>query len=106
MNKMYWSRAVKERDGWKCRVCGSSERLQAHHISFARNDPERILDIDNGITLCHKHHLIAHRGLYSGSGSVMQHTEWFTPESIAEVEAVINQAIIETMERDKAKGRE
>lgn len=49
---MTWSEKVKERDGWKCVSCGSTEGLQAHHIKPSFLYPEHRSDIDNGITLC------------------------------------------------------
>jgi len=45
-------RKVKDRDGWKCTKCGSSEDLHAHHIIPWRQDQSKRFDIDNGITLC------------------------------------------------------
>jgi len=50
-----WARAVKERDGFKCVVCGDTERLNAHHI-IARENHETKLDLKNGISLCPRHH--------------------------------------------------
>lgn len=51
-----WAKAVKDRDGWKCRVCGeSSGRLYADHI-VEIEDGGSASDIRNGQTLCGKHH--------------------------------------------------
>jgi len=50
-----WAKAVKDRDGWACVICGDTYRLNAHHI-IARENHETKLDIMNGITLCTKHH--------------------------------------------------
>lgn len=50
-----WALAVKERDGWKCVICGNTERLNAHHI-IVRENHETKLDINNGLSLCPKHH--------------------------------------------------
>lgn len=52
-----WSLAVRERDGFMCRKCGSREKLNAHHIKPFADFPELRFDINNGITLwedCHK----------------------------------------------------
>lgn len=50
-----WATNVKNRDGWKCVICGSPERLNAHHI-IARENHETKFNISNGISLCPKHH--------------------------------------------------
>ena len=51
-----WARAVKERDGWKCCVCGKSDYLNSHHI-FSRSNYNLRWYLENGITLCPSHHL-------------------------------------------------
>lgn len=53
-----WMRAVKNRDGWKCRISNSdcSGRLEAHHILNWVDNPELRYQINNGITLCQAHH--------------------------------------------------
>ena len=50
-----WAKAVKERDGLVCVICKSLERLNAHHL-IPREIKGSRHDIDNGITLCPKHH--------------------------------------------------
>jgi 5-methylcytosine-specific restriction endonuclease McrA len=52
-------RQVLERDGWRCQMCGSLQRLQVHHLklrSRAGGDEEQ-----NLITLCAKCHGWVHR---------------------------------------------
>lgn len=61
-----WARAIKDRDGWECVYCGSKDRLEAHHIQFRSEKPELDFEMENGVTLCHKCHLVAHGGYYSG----------------------------------------
>lgn len=53
-----WSRRVKIRDGWKCRISNKDclGKLEAHHILGWKEYPELRYDINNGITLCHFHH--------------------------------------------------
>lgn len=53
-----WMFAVKNRDGWKCKISNSdcSGRLEAHHILRWSEYPELRYEINNGITLCHAHH--------------------------------------------------
>ncbi len=53
-----WSKCVKNRDGWKCKMSNSdcSGRVEAHHILSWREFKELRYEINNGITLCHAHH--------------------------------------------------
>ena len=46
-----WSVQVRWRDR-KCVLCGSRDKLQAHHINSLQYFPELALDLDNGVTLC------------------------------------------------------
>jgi predicted restriction endonuclease len=55
-----WHQAVLKRDCYRCRICGSKDRLQTHHI-FSRIRKTTRWDMDNGITLCAGHHYLAHR---------------------------------------------
>ena len=60
-----WRAQVLERDGHRCKVCGSQNNLQAHHIipwSATCDGDELRHDINNGITLCRDCHLMAHEG--------------------------------------------
>jgi len=50
-----WAKKVKERDNNMCVVCGSTERLNAHHI-IPREIKDTKHNLDNGISLCPKHH--------------------------------------------------
>ena len=50
-----WADAVKDRDGWKCVICSDPIKPNAHHIIPRENRCSR-LKIENGITLCVKHH--------------------------------------------------
>lgn len=55
-----WVKAVKDRDGWACVECKSTDRLHAHHIERWRDRPELRYELSNGVTLCHDCHLLAH----------------------------------------------
>ena len=46
-----WSVKVRWRDR-KCQVCGSRERLEAHHIYDKSYHPEKAYHLSNGVTLC------------------------------------------------------
>ena len=50
-----WSTEVKLRDGNQCVICGEVERINAHHIVPREIEVLRY-DINNGISLCPKHH--------------------------------------------------
>jgi len=51
-----WVGIVKHRDGHTCKRCNSTKQLQAHHIEPVSKYPELVVDVDNGITLCHSCH--------------------------------------------------
>lgn len=47
------STAVKERDGYRCKLCGSRDELEVHHKTYERIGRE---DLDDLVTLCHRCH--------------------------------------------------
>ncbi|MBU2249782.1 MAG: hypothetical protein KKD77_23750, partial [Gammaproteobacteria bacterium] len=53
-----WSREVKMRDGWKCKINNQDckGKVIAHHILPWRDFPELRYQVNNGITLCLAHH--------------------------------------------------
>ena len=59
-----WQIAVFKRDCYKCQICGSNKNLNAHHLeSFSKYIDLRYV-IENGITLCEKHHGIKYPGSF------------------------------------------
>lgn len=46
---------AKQRDG-KCLICGSTKKLQGHHIQDFKHYLELRCDSDNIVTLCFEHH--------------------------------------------------
>lgn len=50
-----WAQKVKTRDFWSCVICNSKERINAHHI-IVRENAETKFDVENGLSLCPKHH--------------------------------------------------
>ena len=50
-----WSNAVKDRDKRICVICKDAKMLNAHHI-IPRENAKLRYDINNGISLCPKHH--------------------------------------------------
>ena len=57
---------VKERDGYKCVICGSTENLNAHHIGY---DGDR-MDENDIVTLCNRCHECLHDGIKTMSEAV------------------------------------
>jgi 5-methylcytosine-specific restriction endonuclease McrA len=53
--------AVFQRDGYKCRICGSTHLLDAHHITNRNEMEDGGYVVENGITLCDRCHLVAER---------------------------------------------
>lgn len=62
-----WSKAVRDRDGNKCFLCGSTEHLQAHHILPKHGWKEHRLDENNGIALCAKCHSFGKWSVHNGA---------------------------------------
>lgn len=58
-----WSRYIRLRDGYRCVVCHSHDRIQAHHIFRRATYPHGWYQPGNGITLCHR----CHQGVHSAS---------------------------------------
>ena len=58
------STEIMERDGFRCRLCGSTENLTVHHIVPRMYKHLVNFDIDgemNLVTLCWEHHHMADR---------------------------------------------
>lgn len=57
-----WRNSVYCRDGFRCQVCGAMHcKLNAHHIMNWCDNEDLRYDIDNGITMCEKCHILFHR---------------------------------------------
>jgi len=54
-----WSKVILKRDK-VCVICGSTDRLNAHHIIHRAKIPALSFLLNNGIALCHNHHDEAH----------------------------------------------
>lgn len=66
-----WSKAVRDRDGNKCFLCGSTERLNAHHLLPKKMWSKEKLDPRVGITLCCKCHSFGKFSVHRGAGDVL-----------------------------------
>lgn len=51
-----WRKKVFERDKYKCRICGKTGKIEAHHLLNWINYKELRYDVNNGITVCKLHH--------------------------------------------------
>lgn len=67
LDNPYWETVkatVKERDNYRCQVCGSLTRLHVHHITYKINGNSIVGNelqyIKWLITLCEKHHQETH----------------------------------------------
>jgi len=56
-----WADEIKQREPF-CMVCGSIKELHAHHMFYKSKLEGFQFNIDNGITLCRKHHAELHLG--------------------------------------------
>lgn len=65
VSRRKWAQTVKKRDGYRCIYCGAREKIEAHHIKQRAEYLEGALDIENGVTLCHRCHYTAHGGDYT-----------------------------------------
>lgn len=56
-----WKNQVKKRDGNLCQICGTLNNIHVHHLeNYAANKNLRYI-LDNGITVCGKHHNLFHK---------------------------------------------
>lgn len=71
-----WRMKCKKRDGYKCVLTGSKKRLEVHHIRSSRYFPEDRHDVDNGITIDRKVHLLFHWGFMRGTRKKCDENDW------------------------------
>lgn len=70
-----WSRLVRERDEYKCQICGKqSKYVNAHHFIRRAVLPTR-LDIQNGISLCAQCHTF--NSTFSAHQTPGEFKKWF-----------------------------
>ncbi len=56
-----WTKTIRKIHGEHCAICGSTDRLNSHHIFPKLIHPKLSLNKHNGIPLCKEHHLEVHR---------------------------------------------
>jgi len=59
-NQSQWRDLVLTHDNNECQLCGATKELHAHHFEGIELNPVESADVDNGITLCKKCHIIVH----------------------------------------------
>jgi len=52
-----WRKSVMARDGGKCTQCGTTQKLEAHHIKPFSLFPDDRYDVNNGVILCRACHI-------------------------------------------------
>lgn len=52
----FWRKSVFVRDNFRCKICNCSGGINAHHLDGWNWCKGRRYDINNGVTLCTKHH--------------------------------------------------
>jgi hypothetical protein len=74
-----WSRAVKERDGYRCQNPNCNSRvgiMHAHHIESYVDNPDVRTSLSNGVTLCNDCHTEFH-SMYGKGGNTHSQIEAF-----------------------------
>lgn len=72
-----WRKAVYEKDSYTCLKCGKhGGELNAHHLSAYDTDSERRFDVNNGVTLCPKCHIVFHSVFGFGGNTPEQFYQW------------------------------
>lgn len=71
-----WGNKVKRRDKYKCVLCGSNVKLNAHHLNAYGWDIENRSVVANGVTLCERCHTNFHV-LYGHGGNTKEQFEKF-----------------------------
>lgn len=72
-----WRIKVWARDKTKCKVCGIRKDLMvAHHLDGFNIFPEKRFDVNNGVTLCDKHHISFHTNYGFGNNTKEQFEEY------------------------------
>lgn len=56
-----WRVKVFTRDKFKCVLCGSKRKLNAHHLNGWSWAVNQRYQVSNGVTLCHYHHWVFHK---------------------------------------------
>lgn len=76
-NYIEWAKIVKSRDNYSCQICDKNGgELNAHHMFSWDEYHDLRYDIDNGVTLCYKHHMDFHNRYGYGKNTKEQFEEY------------------------------
>ncbi len=68
-----WRKEVFERDKYICQCCNQrGGNLNAHHIENFSSNPDKILDLSNGATLCKECHIKFHKEYGKRNNDIIQ----------------------------------
>lgn len=88
-----WSWKIRKRDKYICQFCKQQfkpNELNAHHLDTTKIDKETRLDINNGITLCSKHHYEFHLKYSKENNTRKQFEEFCSGEYVAPLLQSVN----------------
>ena len=72
-----WRIKVWSRDKNLCKVCNTRQKVMiAHHLDGFNAFPEKRFDVDNGVTLCDRHHIAFHTSYGFGNNTKSQFEEY------------------------------
>lgn len=91
-----WRKQIIQRDGKRCKLCGSDYWLEAHHIIYKSQGGERTNPL-NGIMLCKQCHMAIHARTIKFKKSDLHHTQVAYFESI--------DAVVFDSQNQPAKGK-
>lgn len=77
---------VFKRDNRTCKICGSKEEINAHHLYSRNSHPDLVYDPDNIVTLCKKCHTDFHKEYGFGDNTLEQYNEFVKSKSEETIE--------------------
>jgi 5-methylcytosine-specific restriction endonuclease McrA len=88
---------VFSRDGHRCRVCGASGKLDAHHVSPRTEMPSGGYVAENGVSLCPPCHLKAEDYFVDSPPRMLDET--YSPEKLYELIGSSHERAVKASER-------
>jgi 5-methylcytosine-specific restriction endonuclease McrA len=99
---LQWARAIKERDGFTCRVCGRmGVILHSHHLFGWDRYTQLRFTINNGLTLCKVCHDSFHSAYGRGSNNAFQFLEFLKSKSI--MTKIVDERAVDGYHADETK---